>query len=80
MRCEKCSVDHDGSYASGRFCSSKCAKSFSTTKNRKDINEKVKKKLKGLLLGNRDASTRYILTREDQKRGGELKAKKPKTN
>ena len=30
MKCEKCGKDHDGSYASGRFCSKKCAKSYST--------------------------------------------------
>lgn len=30
MKCEKCGKDHDGSYGSGRFCSQKCACSFST--------------------------------------------------
>jgi len=33
MKCEKCNKDHDGSYGSGRFCSSKCARSFSTSKD-----------------------------------------------
>jgi len=27
--CEYCNAEHDGSYGSGRFCSSKCAKKFS---------------------------------------------------
>lgn len=45
--CELCKNKHNGTYASGRFCSSKCAKSFSTSKNRKEINLKVSKKLKG---------------------------------
>ena len=30
MKCEKCNKEHDGSYGSGRFCSSKCARSFAT--------------------------------------------------
>lgn len=29
--CEKCGSEHDGSYGSGRFCSIKCARSFSTS-------------------------------------------------
>lgn len=47
MKCENCKNDHDGSYGSGRFCSEKCSRSFSTKKNRKDINNKVSKALKG---------------------------------
>lgn len=34
-----------GTYGSGRFCSIKCARSFSTKNKRKEINEKVSKKL-----------------------------------
>lgn len=30
MICENCKINHDGSYGSGRFCSSKCARGFST--------------------------------------------------
>jgi hypothetical protein len=30
MKCEKCNKEHDGSYGSGRFCNSVCARSFST--------------------------------------------------
>jgi len=41
MKCENCNKRHDGSYGSGRFCSSKCARGFSTKKNRKEINKKV---------------------------------------
>lgn len=47
MKCESCNVEHDGSYASGRFCSSKCARSFSTRKDRDEINRKVSATLKG---------------------------------
>ena len=44
--CENCLKEHDGSYASGRFCSNLCAKCFSTKAKRKEINEKVSKKLR----------------------------------
>lgn len=37
MKCEKCKQEHDGSYGSGRFCSAKCARSFSTSKDIKKI-------------------------------------------
>lgn len=46
-KCESCSEDHDGSYGSGRFCSSTCARSFSTKTNRVEINKKVSESLKG---------------------------------
>ena len=41
MKCEHCNKDHDGSYGSGRFCCQTCARSFSTKKNRKEINQKI---------------------------------------
>lgn len=46
-KCENCEILHDGKYGSGRFCSSKCARGFSTKAKRKSINEKISKKLKG---------------------------------
>jgi len=45
--CENCGKEHNGSYASGRFCSSKCARGFSTKAKRKEINHTISKKLKG---------------------------------
>lgn len=45
MNCENCNTEHDGSYGSGRFCSSKCARGFSTKSKRKEINDKVSKSL-----------------------------------
>lgn len=45
MKCENCQLENDGKYGSGRFCSSKCARSFATKNNRKEINEKVSKTL-----------------------------------
>jgi hypothetical protein len=45
--CENCSVEHDGFYTTGRFCSSKCARGFSTKARRKEINAKVSASLAG---------------------------------
>ena len=50
MICENCNQEHDGSYGSGRFCSSKCARGFSTKLKREEINKKVSNQLKGRLL------------------------------
>ncbi len=46
MKCENCGQEHDGSYGSRRFCSSTCARGFSTKEKRKEINKKVSKKLR----------------------------------
>jgi hypothetical protein len=43
--CENCQKEHEGTYGSGRFCSAKCARGFSTKGKRKEINEQVSKKL-----------------------------------
>ena len=50
--CENCGEHHEGTYGSGRFCSSKCARGFSTKAKRKEINEKVSRALKGSGHGN----------------------------
>ena len=47
MKCENCGKDHNGYYGSGRFCSNKCARSYSTKTKRVDINKQVSIKLKG---------------------------------
>jgi len=44
MQCENCNNEHDGSYASGRFCSIKCSRGFSTKSKRQEINKKVSEK------------------------------------
>ena len=43
--CENCGIEHKGEYGSGRFCDSKCARSFSTKVKRKEINKKVSETL-----------------------------------
>jgi hypothetical protein len=45
--CETCLAIHLGTYGSGRFCSSKCARGFSTKAKRKEINKTVSEKLRG---------------------------------
>lgn len=47
MKCENCDNDHNGNYGSGRFCSSKCARGFSTKEKRQEINQKTSRALKG---------------------------------
>lgn len=46
MICEKCGKEHNGNYGSGRFCSLKCSKSFSTSLNRQEISAKLSGKVK----------------------------------
>lgn len=43
--CENCKLEHDGKYGSGRFCTSKCARGFSSKEKRLEINKKVSLKL-----------------------------------
>lgn len=45
--CENCKNSHDAAYGSGRFCSSKCARGFSSKAKRQEINKKVSASLKG---------------------------------
>lgn len=45
MKCEYCHKEHTGDYATGRFCSAKCARGFSSREKREEINEKVSKRL-----------------------------------
>jgi len=51
-KCENCEEEHSGEYGSGRFCSNKCARGFSTKANRSLINEKVKLKLTKYIIKN----------------------------
>lgn len=45
--CENCKKENTVLYGSGRFCSVKCSRGFSTKEKRAEINEKVSLKLKG---------------------------------
>ena len=44
--CENCGKEVYEKYGSGRFCSSKCARGFSTKNKREQINKKVSEKIK----------------------------------
>lgn len=44
MYCEYCGQQHEGTYGSGRFCSSQCSRGFSTKSKRLEINEKIRQK------------------------------------
>ena len=47
MKCENCNNEHSGTYGSGRFCTTKCARGFSTKNKRVEINNKVSAKMTG---------------------------------
>jgi len=61
-QCENCGKDHLGDFASGRFCSQKCSRSFSTKSKRKEINEKVSK----TLAGRKTAGTSFLGKKHSQ--------------
>ena len=44
--CLYCNIEHDGEYATGRFCSAKCAKGYSSMVKREETNIKVSATLK----------------------------------
>lgn len=47
MICENCGNEHSAEFGSGRFCSLKCSRAFSTKNKRIEINERVSNTLKG---------------------------------
>lgn len=59
MKCKNCNEKEAvkySKYSNGLFCSKECARSFSTKSKRKQINEKVSKKLEGT--GNGDVTNK----------------------
>jgi len=63
--CEKCGKEHNGSYGSGRFCSAYCARSYSTSLNRAEINKKVSNTLR-TNFKNRFGKTKKEIRKEEQ--------------
>lgn len=45
--CENCNLEHPGTYGSGRFCNSKCARGFATKAKRAEINQCTSQTLTG---------------------------------
>jgi len=79
MKCENCNKEHDGSYGSGRFCSSKCARGFSTKSKRGEINKKVSKSLSGRESWvPKEKRNGHIFTDEERLRGSKNSGKKIK--
>ena len=52
MLCNNCNKEIINVFGSGKFCTMKCSRSFSTKKKRKDINKSVSEKLKNSGNGN----------------------------
>ena len=46
MKCENCQQEHDGTFATGRFCSVKCARSFASKINMEETNKKRSETMK----------------------------------
>ena len=59
MKCEYCNKEHDGSYGSGRFCSVRCARVFSTSRKRQEINSKVSKTIANNSIANYYKNPKY---------------------
>lgn len=51
MICINCGKEHDGSFASGKFCNIKCSRSFATKLKRSQINKTLSLKFKGTYFG-----------------------------
>jgi len=77
MKCKTCKINESVKYSkhtNGKFCSKKCAISYSTKEKRKEINEKVRKKLTGsgnsnveIICGNCNNSFTVEYKRRNQK-------------
>lgn len=61
LKCEQCHSVYTEKYGSGRFCSEKCARGFSTKLKRAEINEKVSVSLAGR------AATSVVIQSEETK-------------
>ena len=70
MKCENCGIEHDGIYGSGRFCSEKCARGFTTKFNRDEISRKVSLTLggKGILKEKNCLYCGALLTKKNAKK------------
>lgn len=62
--CERCATDHGGAYGSGRFCSPRCARSFSTARDRASISARVS----AALLGNPPTSGSFTVGKDPRRR------------
>lgn len=78
MKCLNCNINDAikySKYSNGKFCSSKCARSYSTKNKRADINQKVSAKLK-----NRKVGVNSLSDEEKVKIFNRIKIKKHETD
>ena len=71
MKCKQCGINEAQKYSeftSGEFCSLKCSKSFSTTKNRDEISRKKSEALKERFKTHPHSSTGRIQSKESRKK------------
>ena len=71
MICEYCGSEHDGSYGSGRFCSAKCARTYSTMNMPEESN---KRRLAGLKKARDITIEKNRKKRKNKKKRGQYKA------
>lgn len=69
MSCELCGTEHNGDYGSGRFCSQKCSRSYSSRLKREEVNKKVSETLK------KRSSNDPLYGFKDKSRGDAARAK-----
>lgn len=68
MKCEYCHKEHDGSYGSGRFCSERCSRKFSSETIDKNKTKEVKcKKCGKIFIGKYNAFDNYQMCEECKK-------------
>jgi predicted RNA-binding Zn-ribbon protein involved in translation (DUF1610 family) len=67
MICEYCGRENDSLYGSGRFCNKKCARGYATKDKRKEINEKVSRKLQGKKHSKKKREPRGLESRNKQR-------------
>ena len=71
MICEYCGSEHDGSYGSGRFCSAKCARTYSTMNMPEESN---KRRLAGLKKARDITIEKKRKKRKNKKKRGQYNA------
>lgn len=75
LACENCGNPHDGNYGSARFCSQKCARSFSTKEVKAELSHVVSRTMTGAYL-NAHPEIRSVLVKSLEGAGSMTEAAK----
>ena len=67
MNCQNCNKEYFNIYGSGRFCSEKCARGFSTKHKRQEINKKVSEKLSNPIIIKKCKQCKTLFTTKKKK-------------